>query len=81
MLLALDDYQTTIGLFEKIVEEGGKNIYADKALYLLGKVYEFGIRDNAKAIEMYEKLLAKFPSSIYLDDARNGINNLKDKIS
>lgn len=81
MKLALDDYTSSIGLFEKIVEEGEKNIYADKALYLLGKIYENGIGDNAKAIEMYEKLLAKFPSSIYLDDARKDINNLKDKIS
>ena len=81
MQLALDDYQTSIDLFEKIVEEGGKNIYADKALYLLGKIYENGIGDNARAIEMYEKLLAKFPFSIYLDEARNDINNLKDKIS
>ena len=81
MQLALGDYQQSIELFEKVVQEGEKNIYADKALYLLGKIYEKGIGDDSKAIEMYEKLLAKFPSSIYLDEARREINKLKDKIS
>ena len=81
MQLALDDYPQSIELLNKIVDEGDKNIYADKALYLLGQIYQNGMKDNAKAIEMYEKLLAKFPSSIYLDDARSAINKLKGKIS
>jgi len=81
MQLALNDYPQSIELFEKIADEGEKNIYADKALYLLGKIYENGMKDDAKAIEMYEKLLAKFPASIYLDEARSEINKLKDKIS
>ena len=81
MQLALDDYGTCIGLFETIVEEGEKNIYADKALYLLAKIYQYGIGNNIKAVEMYEKLLAKFPSSIYLDEARSEIVKLREKIS
>ena len=80
MSLALNDYPESIELFEKIVSEGKKNIYADKALYLLGKIYQFGIGDKTKAIEKYEQLLAKFPSSIYLDDAREQIRKLKEKV-
>jgi len=81
MMLALSDYQQAIELFGKVVEEGEKNIYADKALYLLGEIYQFGLGDNSKAIEMYEKLLAKFPLSIYTDEAREKIKSLKEKIS
>ena len=81
MMLALSEFQQAAQLFKKVVEEGEKNIYADKALYLLGEIYQFGLGDNSKAIETYEKLLAKFPLSIYVDEARVKIKSLKEKIS
>jgi tetratricopeptide (TPR) repeat protein len=81
MELALNNYPLSIELFERIVEEGEKNIYADKALYLLAQIFQYSIGDNAKAIEMYEMLLAKFSSSIYIDRARNEIIKLREKIS
>lgn len=81
MELAQDNYPRTIELLEKVFEEGEKNIYSDKALYLLGDIYQYGIGDNTKAVEMYEKLLIEFPISIYIDDARFEIIKLKDKLS
>jgi tetratricopeptide (TPR) repeat protein len=81
MELALNNYRSAIKLFERVLEEGEKNIYADKALYLLAQIYQYSIGDNAKAIEMYEMLLAKFPSSIYIDRARSEILKLREKIS
>jgi tetratricopeptide (TPR) repeat protein len=81
MELALNNYLRSIELFEGVVEEGEKNIYADKALYLLAQIFQHGIEDNAKAIELYEMLLAKFPASIYIDKARNEILKLREKIS
>jgi tetratricopeptide (TPR) repeat protein len=81
MELALNNYPRSVELFEIVVEEGEKNIYADKALYLLAQIFQYGIGDNAKAIEMYEMLLAKFPASIYIDKARNEIIKLREKIS
>ncbi len=81
MELAQDNYPQSIELLEKIFEEREKNIYSDKALYLLGNIYQYGIGDNSKAVEMYEKLLTEFPTSIYLDDARVEIIKLKDKLS
>jgi outer membrane protein assembly factor BamD (BamD/ComL family) len=68
-------------LLQEIADEKEKNIYSDKALYLEGNIYEFAKKDSSKAIETYESLLAKFPNSIYLDDARESINKLKNKIS
>ncbi len=81
MELALNNYDTTVALLKKISDENEKNIYADKALYLLGKIYQFGLKDKAKAVETYENLLAKFPNSLYLDDARAQIIKLRDKLS
>lgn len=81
MLIALDDYQNAIANLSLLVEEAEKNIYADKALYLQGQIYQFGLKDSIKAVESYESLLAKFPRSLYLDKARENIIELKKKIS
>lgn len=79
--IAMDNYDKAITLLEKISLEAEKNIYADKALYLMGKIYQYGNKNFTKAIEYYEKLLTKFPNSLYLDDARDKIKELRDKLS
>jgi len=81
MELALDNLDKSISLLESISDENEKNIYADKALFLLGKIYRFGRNNPPKAIEVFEKLLAKFPNSLYLDEARNQIIFLRNKLS
>ena len=81
MLIAENEYSDAISALQIMVEEGEKNIYADKALYLQGQIYQYGLNDSAKAIEFYESLLFKFPRSLYLDEARQSIIELKSKIS
>ncbi|QQS35820.1 MAG: tetratricopeptide repeat protein [Ignavibacteriales bacterium] len=81
MMIAVDDYTSAIPILQSISDEAEKNIYADKALYLMAKIFQFGLKDTFKAVESYEKLLAKFPSSVYLDEARAEIIKLKEKIS
>jgi tetratricopeptide (TPR) repeat protein len=81
MLIANSDYNNAISDLQLIVDEGEKNIYSDKALYLQGKIYYYGLKDSAKAIEYYESLLAKFPKSLYLDEARQNIMEIKNKIT
>ncbi len=79
--LAVDNQDKSIELLTKITEETEKNIYADKALYLLGEIYHYSKLNYPKAIEIYESLLAKFPNSLYLDDSRNAIVELRNKLS
>jgi tetratricopeptide (TPR) repeat protein len=81
MSVAVDDFVSAITLLQAIADEDEKNIYADKALYLLARIYQFGLKDMQKAEESYEKLLAKFPSSLYLDEVRVEILKLKEKLS
>ncbi len=81
MMLAEDDFDEAIKLFENIAEEGEKNIYADKALYLLGKTYHLGLGNREKALEVYERLLIEFPNSLYIDEARNEILLIRNKLS
>jgi len=81
MMLAEDDFDEAIKLFKNIAEEGEKNIYADKALYLLGKTYHLGLGNMEKALEVYERLLIEFPNSLYIDEARNEILLIRNKLS
>jgi tetratricopeptide (TPR) repeat protein len=81
MDIAVANYESSLKVLQEVVDEKEKNIYSDKALYLQGNIYQFAKKDKLKAIETYESLLAKFPNSIYLDDARDAINRLKNKIS
>ncbi len=81
MELAAGNNDKSVEMLELVAGEESKNIYADKALYLLGNIYEFGLNEPSKAIEKYEELLAKYPSSLYLDDARDEIVKLRNKAS
>ncbi|MGQ9643172.1 MAG: tetratricopeptide repeat protein [Ignavibacterium sp.] len=80
MELALNNFSEALRKLGLIVDEEEKNIYSDKALYLTAKIYEYGIIDASKAIDSYEKLLIKFPKSIYNDEARERIQHLREKL-
>ncbi|HSP88165.1 MAG TPA: tetratricopeptide repeat protein [Ignavibacteriaceae bacterium] len=77
--LAIGKLDESIKVLLEISSENEKNIYADRALYLLGRIYLYGLKDDIKAAEMYESLLAKFPNSLYLDEAREEIIKIRDK--
>lgn len=81
MLIADNNFSDAIEELKLITDEGEKNIYADKALYLQGQIYYYGLKDTAKAVESFESLLARFPKSLYLDQARQNIIEIKNKIS
>jgi len=79
MHIALDKLPDAIIQLKEISEQKEKNVYSDEALLLSGDVYQYGIKDMMKAQESYENLLANFPNSLYLDDARENINLIKNK--
>ncbi len=81
MELALDNIDSASAQLQRVAGEKENNIYSDKALYLLAKVYQYGKGDIKKAVETYEKLLANFPNSLYLDEARSEILKLKDNVN
>ncbi|MDP3149425.1 MAG: tetratricopeptide repeat protein [Ignavibacteria bacterium] len=79
--ISLDRYQEALDQIEALQKRDEKNIFADKAIFLSAKIYQFGLKDAAKATEEYQNLLLRFPDSLYLDEAREAINNLRNKIS
>ena len=75
--IALDSLTSSLITLSEIIKEGKRNFFADKALFLKGKIYQFGLHNNKNAVKMYQDLLIKFPNSIYVDEARKEIIKLK----
>ncbi len=79
ILIALDNYPRAINVLEELLENSKTMIFADKSLFLIGKVYQYGLKDNIKAIQIYQKLLEKFPNSLYFEIVREYLNELQIK--
>jgi tetratricopeptide (TPR) repeat protein len=79
MELAENNIDSASSRFKEIADDVNNNIFADKALYLLGKIFQYDLDNKPKAVETYENLLAKFPNSLYLEEARVEIIKLRDK--
>ncbi|PJC60264.1 MAG: hypothetical protein CO025_03680 [Ignavibacteria bacterium CG_4_9_14_0_2_um_filter_37_13] len=79
--ISLDRYQQALDQVDSLLKRDEKNIFADKANLLAAKIYRYGLKNPAKAIEEYQNLLLRFPDSLYLDEAREAINKLRNKIS
>ncbi len=79
MLIADDDFFEAIKILEILFENQKSSLLGDKAVFLLAQSYEFGIKDYKKASENYQKLLEKFPNSLYFDRARDYLKELQTK--
>lgn len=79
-LTALNRYEEAVSIIDSILTDEG-SIYADKSLFLKAQILQYGLLDLPKALAAYEKLLATFPNSLYLDKAREQIIFLRERIS
>ncbi len=77
--IARKEYLPAVELLEKFNEKELITAYSDKALFLLGNTYQFGMREITKAEESYKKLLEKFPNSLYFDRTRQFLNDIRNK--
>jgi len=73
---AIGDYASTIRYLEKLSKRENVNLYSDESLFLLGKTYLYGLNKKVKAKTIFEKLLAKYPNSVYFTQARKIINDI-----
>jgi tetratricopeptide (TPR) repeat protein len=83
-LMSIGDMQSqmrrfadAVASYEQLATDYEECINLDKATMKTGQIYELGIKDKNKAIEAYQKLLEKFPNSIYVSDARKRIRELR----
>ena len=77
LLAALGNYSEACEFLKKVLDNETESIFRDKLTYLLGNVYLFGLKNNANAISAFEKVLENYPNSLYLDECRKKLNELK----
>ncbi len=71
------DYPTALQLYQKIVKDYSTDILADDALYQVAEIYQFIMKDTAKAMEAYEKIMMDYKSSLYVAEARKRYRQLR----
>lgn len=77
ILIAMDEISNATGVLKEITGSGSKTLYSDNALFLLANVYQYALQDNEAAQKGYQKLLEKFPNSLYFDKSRKNIISLE----
>lgn len=81
--LLLADMHRARGHYEKALHvlnemySNEKNMYRDKAILKMAEIYDNDLKVKEKAIHSYETLLAIFPESIYIEEARKKIRILE----
>jgi len=71
-------YSEAIATYERLLTQFTESSIAlDKAQFHIGEIYQYRIKDNAKAISAYEALLANFSQSLHVTDARKRIRELR----
>jgi len=62
--------------YENIEKTYPDFVHCEAALYLQAYLFDYLINDDAKAKTVYERLMQKYPTSHYVDDAKAAIANL-----
>jgi tetratricopeptide (TPR) repeat protein len=73
----MGENQKVVDNLTKIVDNYDQDILADDALFMMAEVYQNRLKDKTKAMELYQKLLEKYPASIHGADARKRFRQLR----
>ena len=75
--MQIKSYNEAIIYFQEVAENYGYDILADDALFQWAKLTEEHLKDNEKALMLYEQILLKHNGSIYASEARNRFRILR----
>ena len=75
----LGDFDQAENILTEMAENEKLGIFYDKALFLLGEVYQYGIKNLQKAVTIYRKVLDNFPTSLYLSKSRENLKAINKK--
>ena len=64
------EFNESIGLLQRILDEFPEDILVDDAYFLQGEIYERQLQNKDKAMEIYREFLNKFPGSVFAAEAR-----------
>ncbi|MFN8349696.1 MAG: tetratricopeptide repeat protein [Spirosomataceae bacterium] len=73
----MGENQKAVDNLQEIVDKFSTDILADDALYMMAEMYQNRFKDKDKAMELYQKMLEKYPASIHTADARKRFRQLR----
>ena len=71
------EFEKSILLLQKILDDYADDVLADDAYFLQGEIYERQIGDKQKAMEIYRDFLTKYPGSVFAAEARKRFRLLR----
>lgn len=71
------EFDESIDLLKKVMDQYPDDVLADDAFFLQGEIYERQIKDKDKAMEIYREFLTKYPGSVYAAEARKRFRTLR----
>ena len=77
LLRRTGDFAGATATLEKITENPKYDVLSDDALFLLARIQEDDVKDRAKAQELYNRVLTKYPGSIFVAEARKRFRKLR----
>jgi tetratricopeptide (TPR) repeat protein len=75
--LLLNRTEEALSVFRRIAVDMPGSVLRDRAQMRIAEVYENRLKDKAKALEAYEKVLEQFPTSLFAEEARKRIRLLR----
>ena len=75
--LQLNKPDSALVVYGRIINDMPTSILRDRAQMRIGEVYEGRLKDKKKAIEAYEAVLANYPTSLFVEEARERIRILR----
>ena len=71
------EYENAEEDLKKIITEFEMDLLTDNAYYLLGNIYEKGLKNKTLAMETYQNLMVKYPESMFTNEARKRFRKLR----
>jgi tetratricopeptide (TPR) repeat protein len=77
MRMKRGEFDKSLGLLQKIIDEYGEDILADDAYFLQGEIYERQLHNKEKAMQIYRDFLTRYAGSVYAAEARKRFRQLR----
>jgi tetratricopeptide (TPR) repeat protein len=75
--VGMNRHAEAVATYEELVREHPESIALDRAQINIARVFQWKLNDKPGAISAYQTLLEKFPGSIYANEARKRIRELR----
>jgi len=70
-------FSSSLDAFRELIEKYPQSFYCAKAQKLIGDIYSYNLADKPKAIQAYEKVLKDYDRSLFVDEVREKLQELK----